>query len=335
MNPPRVSVITPTYNRANLLSQAIESVLSQDFDDLELIVVDDGSTDNTADSVREIQNRDARVCYRKLPQNRGVGFARDMGLRQARGEYIAWIDSDDLWLPCKLRMQVDVLNAHPEIEILFGDFWNINHINGNRERSFVQDESTIRLLETYFAGNGLYRVLGGLEKALQVEVFLHLQTTLWRAKVIEKTGGFDIALRSAEDFEFFWRGALLGVNFAYIDHALVERHKYPSSLTVDIAASWTNKLEALHRCRRWCELTGRNDLLKDIAVAEERARRNLIRVYGLERQRSQALRVYLGGLKSGLSWKAFLSLVVSLTGPNAVLTFDSWSARVGKHARTA
>ena len=151
---PRVSVIVPTYNRAELLPRAVQSVLSQDFTDLELLIVDDGSTDNTAEVVRELQAQDDRVRYLKLQENRGVGFARDIGLRYSHGEFIAWIDADDIWLPGKLEKQVEALDARPDIEILFTDFWNANHIHDSRERSFVQNKSAMQRLETHIEGKG-------------------------------------------------------------------------------------------------------------------------------------------------------------------------------------
>lgn len=111
---PRVSVVIPTYNRASLLMEAVNSVLAQSYGDFELIVVDDGSTDDTADRLRQLpaQLRYAYQC------NRGVAAARNYGIRLARGEYICFLDSDDLWKRNKLSEQVAFADAHPQYGLI-------------------------------------------------------------------------------------------------------------------------------------------------------------------------------------------------------------------------
>lgn len=109
MNPPRVSVVLPTRDRAPILCRAIESVLNQSFGDLELIVVDDGSTDNTASVLASFD--DPRLVYLRLGDHSGAAAARNAGIRQARGSYVAFQDSDDEWLPDKLARQLELLEA--------------------------------------------------------------------------------------------------------------------------------------------------------------------------------------------------------------------------------
>ncbi len=108
-----ISVIIPTFNRADLLIEALESVLAQTCRDFELIVVDDGSTDETIDRIREYRDR---LIY--LPQrNQGVSAARNHGIRAAHGKWIAFLDSDDLWLPDKLKIQLEFFAANPSAKI--------------------------------------------------------------------------------------------------------------------------------------------------------------------------------------------------------------------------
>ncbi|MBW2252437.1 MAG: glycosyltransferase family 2 protein, partial [Deltaproteobacteria bacterium] len=107
---PLVTVIIPTYNRGWILKEAIDSVLSQDFEDFELIVVDDGSTDNTCD----ILDGYARDIIVLRQDNRGVSAARNAGIAFASGHFIAFLDSDDLWLPGKLSMQIDFFDSNPD-----------------------------------------------------------------------------------------------------------------------------------------------------------------------------------------------------------------------------
>lgn len=105
---PLVSVIIPTHNRASLVKEAIRSVQEQDFSDLEIIVVDDGSTDNTPQLLRSYAN-----IYTVRQNHRGVSAARNAGITQASGQFVAFLDSDDLWFPKKLSAQVAFFNDHP------------------------------------------------------------------------------------------------------------------------------------------------------------------------------------------------------------------------------
>lgn len=108
---PKISVILPTYNRAGTLSRAIRSVLSQNLDDLELIVVDDASTDSTTELMRGWT--DPRLAYVRHERNAGAAAARNTGVRRARGQYLAFQDSDDEWLPGKLEQQLRALETAP------------------------------------------------------------------------------------------------------------------------------------------------------------------------------------------------------------------------------
>lgn len=108
----KVSVVLPTYNRAHLIRRSITSVLAQTYHDLELIIVDDGSTDNTEEVVRAFD--DQRIRYLKYPENRGVSAARNTGIKAARGSYIAFQDSDDEWLPQKLEKQMELFDQDKE-----------------------------------------------------------------------------------------------------------------------------------------------------------------------------------------------------------------------------
>ncbi len=115
---PKVSVVIPTYNRGHTVCEAIESVLAQTFGDFEVIVVDDGSADDSAEKIAAI--RDSRVRYIRQ-SNAGVSAARNRGVAEARGEIISFLDSDDLWKPEKLTHEVRFLEEHPEVPAVFGD----------------------------------------------------------------------------------------------------------------------------------------------------------------------------------------------------------------------
>jgi len=118
-----VSIILPTYNRAALLPRSIESVLGQSYGDFELIVVDDGSEDDSAGVVARFA--DERIRYLRLPKNCGLPKARNAGLAQARGAYFAFQDSDDEWMAEKLDRQKCLLEAHPETAAVYADMLRV------------------------------------------------------------------------------------------------------------------------------------------------------------------------------------------------------------------
>ena len=115
---PLISIIMPAYNASRYIAESIESVLAQSYTNWELLIVDDGSTDNTASVINTFTKNDARIQY--LHQNRGrQGKARNLAIRKSAGELIAFLDADDSWLPCKLQLQWQVLSARPDIDLIF------------------------------------------------------------------------------------------------------------------------------------------------------------------------------------------------------------------------
>lgn len=115
---PKVSVVIASYNHADHVEACLRSVLTQDLQDFEIVVTDDGSSDGTADRVRAVQ--DPRISLEALPANRGACIAMNRAIRRARGRYIAVLNSDDVFLPGKLSLQAAYLDAHPEVGATFG-----------------------------------------------------------------------------------------------------------------------------------------------------------------------------------------------------------------------
>lgn len=327
LNNPKVSVILPTFNRADLLPETIQSVLKQDFMDLELIVIDDGSTDHTTNVVGAIQKQDSRLKYFKLPENRGVCFARDVGWRRATGMYLAWADSDDPWLPGKLSLQVKTLEDHPEIDILFGNYLNIDHIKNTRSTLFERTSSAMEMLSCKKLDDGLFLIEAGVEKALLLETFVSLPTTLFRNNITEKTGGFDIAFLSSSDLEFFWRAALFNSRFAYNNCLVMERNKLAKGITADNVASWNGVLNVLDRCELWCQRQHKNAFMQYIRVAQQRACRNLIVAYRDRHQLGTALQLFWRGLNYGFSPWSFIYMLVALVAPDALHFISNWYRR--------
>jgi glycosyltransferase involved in cell wall biosynthesis len=114
---PSVSVLMPAFNTENYIGEAIESILNQNFEDFEFLIIDDGSTDSTTEIIEFYRSQDNRIIVHKNQNNQGLSFSLNKGLDAAKGKYIARMDADDISLPNRLRIQVDFMDSHPEVAV--------------------------------------------------------------------------------------------------------------------------------------------------------------------------------------------------------------------------
>lgn len=184
---PKVSVIIPTYNREHLIGRAIQSVLNQTYRDFEIIVVDDGSTDNIGEVVKSFN--DERIRYIRHEKNKGAAAARNTGIKAAKGEYIAFQDSDDEWLPEKLEKQMKVFATAPaEVGVVYTDMWRIT---GNKKKYFYSPKIMPEDKIIY-------------EQALDYGVMnIGIQTALIKKECFSKAGMFDEKFPRLIDLELF------------------------------------------------------------------------------------------------------------------------------------
>lgn len=178
---PAVSIIIPTYNRANSISRSVNSILNQTYKDFEIIVIDDGSTDNTEEIISAIS--DERVKYYKQ-KNAGACSARNYGIELSRGEYIAFHDSDDIWYPQKLDKEIDILKKYSEVDVVFCKLVEIKKNNNKSLRPSYFKEGIVEPVKNLF-GIGTITVVG-------------------RAEVFEKFK-FDEDLPRFQEFELLYR----------------------------------------------------------------------------------------------------------------------------------
>jgi glycosyltransferase involved in cell wall biosynthesis len=192
---PTVSVIMPAYNAERFLHRAVDSVLGQTFRDLELLIIDDGSTDGTADIARAHAARDSRV--RLLQQsNAGPGAARNTAFRAARGRLFAFLDSDDEWDDEFLAEIVAVLDARPDIDVVAGNARHRGGIwDGQPCRPLRRDGVPVTLAEILADENALFIM------------------AVFRREVVDAIGGFDTAMFTNEEYEMWIRAALAGFTF--------------------------------------------------------------------------------------------------------------------------
>jgi len=209
---PTVSVIIPTYNRANLIEKAIKSALKQTYKDFEIIVVDDGSIDNTEEIVKDFT--DFRIHYICHKHNQGVSAARNTGIKTCRGEYIAFLDSDDEWLPGKLDKQIKVLQSESsEVGVVHSDLLYIDENGKNMNK-----------LRNPKKGGYIY------EDLLGKNCVGPPSTLLIKKECFNRVGLFDNLLNAQEDWDMYIRIAKY-YKFTFIKIPLVKYRKHPSQIS--------------------------------------------------------------------------------------------------------
>lgn len=222
---PRVSVIIPTYNYGAHLSAAVESALHGAFRDLEVVIVDDGSTDNTRQVAEQLTSADHRVLY-LYQNNRGLPAARNAGIRASCGEILAFLDADDRFHPEKLHLQVAFLDAHPDVGLAY------NH------RILVDSSGEPFYLQRASRQAGLVELLEGYP--------FTPSDVVMRREWVERVGLFDESFRlNSEDLNFHLRLALQGCRMAGVDRALTYRQVHTGRKFKDIAGKMQTYLRAL------------------------------------------------------------------------------------------
>lgn len=227
MAEPQISVIIPTFNRAHCLPKALDSALAQTFGDLEVIVIDDGSTDTTRDLFQGPYASCERVLYRRQ-DNQGVSVARNHAMELARGHFVAFLDSDDYWEPWKLELQMACFRRFPELVMVWSDMKAIApdgavaHERYLRrmydayrwfpgDSMFSESEPLESILpELATVTNGAFLKMGDIYSAMVMGSLVHTSTVVLRREVAEKVGRFNTAYRSGEDYDFHLRTCKFG-----------------------------------------------------------------------------------------------------------------------------
>jgi glycosyltransferase involved in cell wall biosynthesis len=181
---PKISIIIPAYNRAHLIPRALESVFKQTFRDYEVIVVDDASVDNTAEVMNSFSHQ---VKYVRQTQRSGSAGARNRGILEAKGEYIAFLDSDDFWIPEKLAEQAKILDAHKNVGIVYS------------KMAIIDEKGEL-------CGTKPAQVSGkNYQELLQIWGDLPTSTVLTRRECFDKAGMFDTSLITMQDIDMWLR----------------------------------------------------------------------------------------------------------------------------------
>jgi glycosyltransferase involved in cell wall biosynthesis len=259
---PRVSVVLPAWNRAETIRSSVRSVLSQTFADFELIVVDDGSTDNTMAMLDDIV--DPRLRRLANPRNAGASAARNTGIRAANGDWVAFQDSDDEWLPKKLEMQIARLEAgEPDVVACYTGMVIVGH--PDRQRNVGR--TTVK----YIPGPDIPVLEGQLHETLLSQSFISTQMFMARRTTLLEIGGFDENLPSLVDWDCLIRLSRQG-RFLFVDEPLVLQRFSDNSLTRSRTKRLHARIEIIRKHRE--SFASRPRLLAQhhIAIAGEQRR---------------------------------------------------------------
>lgn len=227
---PAVSVVIPAYKAAKFVAEALDSVFAQTFRDFEVLVVNDGSPD-TSDLEDMLLNYDNRIYYIKQ-ENRGPGGARNTGMRHAQGRYLAFLDSDDVWLPDFLADLFGFLEQNPSVDLVCSDciFFGNPSLDGKSWHSLYRIDEPVTF----------EKILGTYGGAFPSFVLMRRDTAL-------KVGFFDETLRLLEDYHYWLRVLYSGGEIVYLRKLLGRRRVHSDSLSHDQNAILPHAVKALTR----------------------------------------------------------------------------------------
>jgi glycosyltransferase involved in cell wall biosynthesis len=206
---PLVSIIMPAYNYASFIAEAVASVLQQTHSNIEVIIVDDGSTDDTADVAAMLVKHDARVAY-VHQNNQGPSAARNTGIQKSKGEFILFLDADDTFHPQKIQAHLEHFLQAPDVDISYG--CSRYFLSGKPEEIFSSIALDNENWMPCVSGNAI-----AVMPALVVNNIMPICSAMLRRSVVERVRGFDSTLKWVEDWDYWLRASAAGCRFEFSD----------------------------------------------------------------------------------------------------------------------
>lgn len=299
-NQPLVSIIIPAYNAEKYIARAIDSALQQTYKNIEIIVVDDGSTDNTAKIVKSYS--ESIILYR-YQRNQGIGAPRNNGIAISKGEYVTFLDADDCYLPEKVEKLVDFFCQNPSYSIAYG---NVLHFFSQNPNKFY------RLKYTGYTGDVLERLLKG--------TFININSIMISRDLFEKNGiTFTGKRYCPEDYELYLQFALLGYRFGYIDSDLaIVEIRSDSTTSMDVQAIVKrNTIEIIQKVS--AQMPEKPELQKTIANRLKSLHRKLAIAYLMHGEKKAFLKTLTHLVNPALKALLFFPCVFVMVFPTSVL----------------
>jgi glycosyltransferase involved in cell wall biosynthesis len=225
---PRVSVILPVYNAEKFLRPALESILEQTFTELEVIAVDDGSRDKSWELLQEYARADTRVRIFQNAENLKLSKTLNRAISEARGEYVARMDSDDISLPGRVRIQVEYMDAHPKVGVSGGSMQIMN------------EQGALIGVRRYHLTDAEIR-----KHLFRYSPFSH-PTIILRQSVLAQAGGYDHSFNPAEDYELYFRLGRIS-KFGNVPQTLLQYRVVPKSMTTGSTRAMESKTLEIRR----------------------------------------------------------------------------------------
>jgi glycosyltransferase involved in cell wall biosynthesis len=221
----KVSIVIPTYNRGYIIREAVASALAQEYTDFEVIVVDDGSSDNTREIIEQFKNE--KILYLRHERNRGCSAAYNTGITASTGQLIAFLDSDDVWKPSYLEKLVTFLGKNAEVDVVFCD--TEIHSDSTDIPSLIALLPAFSRLVRGSSGAGEYVFTGRqMFVCMLEEIPIKPSAAVIRKEMFDKAGNFNEEWPSGTDWDLFLRFSHMG-NFGYIDLPLAIQRRTPDA----------------------------------------------------------------------------------------------------------
>lgn len=247
----KTSVIVPAYNAEKYIEQTLDSILSQSFSDIEIIVIDDGSTDATADRVRALAEHDARVKYIYQQNSGGPAKPRNVGLAAAQGEYIFIFDSDDIMLPGKIEKYINVFLSNNDIDVIFSDFQVIDELGNVLSESFLYEYQSFRRICEYQTDNVFKLNMNNFHEEIIKANFIGTSGVAFKRPVYQSL--FDERFSSGDDI-LAWASLAETKNFYFIDFPLHKYRKRDGSISnKNLESLLNNKIKILAEISSLCK----------------------------------------------------------------------------------
>jgi len=245
---PKISINLCCYNSEKFLYETLNSIIKQTYQNWELIIINDGSSDSTESIINDYIKRGFPITY-YFQKNKGVGFSRNIALKVSKGEYVAFIDHDDIWMPDYLNKQILFLENNPEIDFIYTNFFMLNQQTGRMQLAHKKSQPSGYVFERF-----LHRYPIGI------------LTVVIRKKVIDKLDSFfDVKLKLAEEYDVFMR-ILHDCKASYLDEPLAIYRIHSNMLSLKYLENFPEEIEYVSEKLKKLD---ENDPLK-YAIAFER-----------------------------------------------------------------
>ncbi|MCP5002593.1 MAG: glycosyltransferase [Planctomycetes bacterium] len=303
---PLVSVVIPTFNSGKFVVQAVKSVLEQSYRSLEVLVVDDGSTDNTKVLLSDF-NDSIKYHYR---ENKGPSAARNFGIKMAKGEYVSFLDADDLWIPGKIEVQLDFFERYRDLGLLFSDVeeFDEDKILPKRFSYAVQSYGKDGASQVYFQEAYVKLLMNN---------FICTSTVMVRSESFKKAGFFDESLRIVEDRDM-WLRIAAHFKIARLPLVLTKKRKHDSNISANPEIHISSQIKVLEKHLRLFP-----ELVPSVLINKKLSQ--LYLSYGyihlLKNRKRESRKMAIHSLSLATTIKAFELILLTFMGQSVIQFF--------------